>query len=117
MTNHREDTEVLDLEPVAPRKRGRNAPPGTRLVEIAIDGVVLGTVDPNELTAGAQLDLEDVQRGKHLITWLVQHAGADATTVEAAIRPMPARALLDLMREISAALGEALDVPKTSARR
>lgn len=98
--------------------RGRAVPPRARkLVQIVVNEVVLGEVDADELTAGAQFDLEDCASAHDLIRWLVQYAGGNEKEAIAALRPMKAQALIDLIVEASTAIGQAISVPKRSARR
>lgn len=130
MTNHYEPAsaaaELFDEDETAERSgvydvdrpRGRAVPPRpSRRIEIVLDDTVVGSVDPMTLTAGAQLDLEDCNRTRELIGWLVKYAGADAKRVEVLLRPMPLQAILDLASDISTALGKGIAVPKRSARR
>ncbi len=100
------------------RQRGRAVPPRARkLVQIVVNDVVLGEVDADELTAGAQFDLEDCASAHDLIRWLVQYAGGNEKEAIAALRPMKAQALIDLIVEASTAIGQAISVPKRNARR
>jgi len=103
----------MDLRP-----RGRQVPARARkIVQIVVEDVVLGEVDAKELTAGAQFDLEDCNSAYDLVNWLVTYAGGSKEQAVAALRPMKAQALVDLLLEISTALGQAIDVPKRRARR
>lgn len=99
-------------------QRGRIVPArARRIVPIIVNDVVLGEVDADELTAGAQFDLEDCQTAHALVDWLVEYASADRDTAIAALRPMKAQALVDLLQAVSDALGQAVAVPKQKARR
>lgn len=87
------------------------------MMDIKIDGHLLGTVDVSALTIGAQMDLEDANSVRALIRWLVDYAGADEQAVRAALRPLPAQEIASLIESISKALAGAVSVPKASASR
>lgn len=111
-----DDAEREGNQPTRPR--GRMAPARAQtIVQIAVDDVVLGEVNPKELTAGAQFDLEDCKGAYDLVDWIVRYAGGDKEQAVAALRPMKAQALVDLLLEISTALGRAVEIPKRNARR
>ncbi len=103
-----------ELEP----RRGRAVPePAPRVVDIVVDGVTLGTVDPAELTAEAQFELEEAQTALALLDWLARHAGADKRQARRTIGPMKVQAIVELAAEIAAAIGAAVEPPKARRRR
>lgn len=98
--------------------RGREAPARARkLVQVVVNETVLGEIDANEITAGAQFDLEDCQTAHALVDWMVTYAGSDRDETIKALRPMALQAIMDLLLEVSTALGQAVEVPKRNARR
>jgi hypothetical protein len=112
--------ETIDLA-VPERRRGRRVPPPAAepdgLVDIKVDGVLLGTVDTAELTMDAQFQLEEARTATALLDWLETHAGADRKAVRKALGSMKLPALYDLAEEIAGAIGEALAVDPRRRRR
>lgn len=112
-------TEDETEEQVWERQRGRIGKPQpirSRLVEIIVDGVLLGTLDPDTLTANAQFELEEAQQSIELLDWLERYAGADRAEARRIVGAMQLTALLDLGMSIGTALGEAIKVPKPKRR-
>lgn len=113
--------EEEDLSPAHQalyRPRGRAEPeaPRARLVDIVVDGVLLGSLDPNTLTANAQFELEEASQATELLDWLARYAGANRSDVRKVIGDMPLTSLMEIGRSIGTALGEAIKVPKPKRR-
>jgi hypothetical protein len=85
------------------------------IMELKVDGKVIGEVDPQALTIGDQLDLEDARTVRDVMYWLVDHAGADEEALEETLRPLPLPEVLTIARGISEALGAA--IPNESGER
>lgn len=106
------------------RPRGRVVPmqaeePGL-LIDIRVNGVTFGTVDPMQLRAAAQIDLERIRGALDLLRWCETHAGVpaeDMPALEAELAEMPLYSIVELAQSISAALGEAMQLPKARGRR
>jgi len=97
---------------------GRRAPAKDPLaMDIIIDGVRLGTIYPDQLTMGDQIDLEDATTIRAIVGWLEDHAGADYDTAMDVLRPLKLQEAVGLMMQIQEAIGKAISVPKTKRRR
>lgn len=114
-----------DGDELQERPRGRAVPrivedePTGLLIDIRVNGVTFGTVDAERLKARAQIDLERVRGALDLLRWCEQHAGVpreDLPRLEEELAEMPLRAVVELAQSISAALGEAVSVPKARRR-
>lgn len=57
-------------------------------------------IDPDTLTIGAMLDLEEATTVRALVDWLVEHGGA----AEAEVRALPLSELKDVAEQVKAAL-------------
>lgn len=92
----------------------RNVPQATQTMTVAIvvNGQQLGEVDPDELTIGAQMDLEDAKSTRQVIQWMGTYANADVARVEEILRPLKARELHQLVASLNTALQRAVEVPK-----
>lgn len=125
--------EWIDRRDAPPRGRVVPAQPadGQLLIDIRVNGVVFGTIEPTQLKARAQLDLERVRGGLDLLRWCEKYGGVDNSDesrddetaltdlgrLEEALADMPLQAIVDLAQSISAALGEAMQIPKRNGRR
>lgn len=106
------------------RQRGRVVPmqpepSGDLLIDIRVNGVTFGTVDPMQLRAKAQIDLERIRGALDLLRWCETHAGVpaeDLPALEAELAEMPLYSIVELAQSISAALGEAMQIPKQRRR-
>ncbi len=116
------------------RERGRAVPrivehePSPMLIDIRVNGVVFGTVDPEQLKARAMMDLERCQGTYDLLRWCKTHAGvsdkrgpndepSELDRLAEELAEMPLRAIRELAQSIGGALKDAVDVPKRSSRR
>lgn len=95
-----------------------------RAIQIAVNGVMLGTIDPRTIKARAQFDLEDAissaTPATRLLTWLTQYAGVrndDVPAIREALADMEAWRILDLLLSIQEAVGKSLLPPKGYKRR
>lgn len=114
----RDGDEELEEAAEPRRERGRRVAERTRAeIEIIVDGEHLGTVYPNELTAEAQFQLEEMTKAVQLIDWLANHAGANRDKARQAIGGMPIARLFDVASAISETIAEAVEVPKAKRRR
>lgn len=104
-----------------PRRLGRVVPaPEPTLIDIIVGGVVFATIDPTRLKAKAQIDLERARGALDLLKWCQNHGGVAAdelAALEAELGEMPLQAIMDLIVQISTALGGAVQIPKQSGRR
>jgi hypothetical protein len=80
------------------------------MIDIKIDDVQIGLIDPAEITIGDQIELEDAKGAKNIITWLKAHAGMDAAA-EAKLLKMPLRKIKLLAEGVGNALMEAAELP------
>lgn len=116
------------------RPRGRVVPmqpeePGL-LIDIRVNGVTFGTIDPTQLKAKAQIDLERTMTALGLLRWCEQYGGVDNSDLtrdertgktdldrlEDELAEMPLYSIVELAQSISAALGEAMQIPKQRRR-
>lgn len=79
------------------------------MINILLDGQQIGAIDPDALTLGDQIDLEEARGVKDICAWLVAHAGADLPV----LRKLPFAKLNELAEGVAAALKEAAEVPLT----
>jgi hypothetical protein len=77
------------------------------MITIDIDGVRLGALDPDTLTMGDVIDLEEAKGFRDIAAWLVEKAGADMTDV----RKLPYRKLTELAEGLRDALKTASELP------
>lgn len=82
------------------------------LIEIKVDGQLLGTIDPYTLKGKAQFELERCNTALKLLTWLETYASGNAEEAEAILGELPVQDLLTLVSQIGTAMGEALRIPK-----
>lgn len=132
--NYYPGQDIHEELPSGPRRAGRVVPMPTpepgQLIDIRVNGVVFGTVDPMGLKARAQIDLERVQGALHLLRWCERYGGVDNSDhsrdedgktdldrLEDELAEMPIYAIVELAMSISAALGEAMQIPKPRGRR
>lgn len=90
-----------------------DAPQG--IIEIRVNGVCFGTLDPETLKARAQMDLEKVQGAYDLLRWCETHAGVageQRAELERQLGEMPLRAIFELAQSIAQAMAQILRVPK-----
>jgi hypothetical protein len=73
------------------------------VVNIEIDGVQIGKIDPDDITIGDQIELEEAKGAKQIVTWLRAHAGTDDAAVAKLVTMK-----LRKMRELATSVGEAL---------
>lgn len=118
------------------RPRGRVVPlqpePAGLLIDIRVNGATFGTIDPLTLRARAQIDLERIFSSGtpvlDMLRWCERYGGVSAQPgpdgepselerLEDELAEMPLTAVIDLAMGISAALGEAMSLPKQSGRR
>lgn len=113
--------DIHEELPSGPRRLGRVAPAPTPVeIDIVVNGVVFGTVVPDTLKAKAQIDLERAKGALDLLRWCQTHGGissADLPALEVELGEMPLQAIMDLIVEISAALSQAVEIPKSRGRR
>lgn len=87
------------------------------VIEIKVDGVVLGTIDPKTLKARALFEIEKARSAHDMVDWLAMYAGANRDETIDVLSEMPLQAVADMALSISEALGQAVEVPKPTARR
>lgn len=116
-----------DLEEERPR--GRVVPmEQTTLIDIRVNGVAFGTIDPSRLKARAQIDLERSRGALDLLRWCRDHGGvsdqrgpngepSELEQLEDELGDMPLQAIMDLIVSISEALGASVEIPKVRPRR
>lgn len=115
-----------------PRQRGRVVPMQPEadpvLVQIRVNGVTFGEVDPATLKAKALIELERAMGALPLLRWLSTYAGLDdeeedaegltaRDRAERELGEMNLAAVFDLAAEIAAAIGEGIQIPKARRRR
>lgn len=105
------------------RLRGRAGPaeaePPKTLIDIRVNGKILGQIDVTTLKAKAQFELERMVKATDMLTWLSRYAGVspeDLPDVEYELGEMPIGALLELGQSIGAAIGEAASLSKAKPR-
>ena len=99
---------IYSLEPADDRPN--------KLIDIVVNGKVLGTVDTTTLKARAQFDLEDCGGVYDMLDWLVKYAGvqeADLPGIRDELGEMTVQAIVDLTLTISEAIGSAMNVPNS----
>lgn len=118
MSMPRDDGEDI---PAGPRRLGRVVSEVQPVyVDIVVNGVVFGTIEPTKLKARAQIDLERAKGALDLLKWCQVHGGipeAELPALEDELGEMPLQAIMDLIVEISQALGAAVEIPKAKGRR
>lgn len=77
------------------------------MIDIKCNGQVIGRLNPDELTVGDQIDLEEAVGASQIAKWLITHAGAKMED----IRPIPFPRLKELMNGLADALKEASELP------
>jgi hypothetical protein len=80
------------------------------VIDINIDGVLIGRIDPAEVTIGDQIELEETRGAKGIVAWLKAHAAMSADA-ESTLRKMPLRKVKELGNGVSEALLAAVELP------
>lgn len=86
-----------------------------RRVEIVIDGVVLGCLDPEVVTLRQQMELEEQATLIGVVRWLETYAEGDRDTILAAFDRLTLSDFPALLLALNSALAEAVTVPNGSA--
>lgn len=100
-------------------QRLTSAPP-EHLVDIRVNGIVLGTVDVRTLPGRAQFDLEDATGAYDLLEWLRTYAGVPEEAlpqIRDELATMNISAIVELAMQISEAIGAAISLPNTNRPR
>lgn len=77
------------------------------MIEIKVNGVVVGKIDPDTITIGDQIDLEATKGMTAMCDWLIAKAGCDLKV----LRAMPFRAISELAEGVKTALEAASSLP------
>jgi hypothetical protein len=80
------------------------------VIDIQVDGVLIGRIDPADVTIGDQCELEEARGARDILGWLKAHAAMSAEA-EATLRKMPLRKVKELGDGVSKALMAAVELP------
>lgn len=82
------------------------------LIEIVIDGVAVGRLDPERVTLRQQVELEEQGTLTGLIRWLEAYAEGDRDAILDLFDRLSMTDLPEVLRAVNSALAEAAMVPK-----
>ena len=80
------------------------------MIDIRVDDILIGHIDPAELTIGDQIELENAKGARDIVAWLRIHAGMDKDA-EAKLVKMPLRKIKELGDGVSQAMMAAVELP------
>lgn len=110
------------------RQRGRVVPmEQTELIDIRVNGVTFGVIDPLTLKAKALIELERTTGALGLLRWCNRYGGvsdepgpegepSDLDRLEDELGEMSLGSVVDLAQSIAEALGAAMKLPKARGR-
>lgn len=82
------------------------------IIEVRVEGNLLGTIDPYKLKGKAQFELERCNTALQLLTWLETYADGDAEEAERVLSELSLQDIMTFARELATAMGQALRAPK-----
>lgn len=80
------------------------------MIDIKVDEVLIGRIDPASITIGDQIELEEAKGAREVLAWLRAHAGTEAEA-EAKLKKMPLRRIKELAQGVGDALIAAAELP------
>jgi hypothetical protein len=80
------------------------------MIDIKVDDVLIGRIDPADVTIGDQIELEEARGARDIVAWLKAHAAMGAEA-EAKLLKMPLRKVKELGDGVSKALMAAVELP------